>query len=61
MTHMRLEEDPKIQQTLAELKALLGKLPEGRREALDSFLTQESARRDFNGKEERQGRHSNRS
>lgn len=52
MTLVKYEEDPKIKETLAELKALLGKLPDGRQKALDDFLTKESAREETHGQEE---------
>lgn len=40
----KLEDDPKIQKALTELKALIAKLPDDRREALDDYLTTESQR-----------------
>ncbi len=51
MTLVKYEEDPKIKETLAELKALLGKLPEQRRKVLNDFLTKESAREETHGQE----------
>ncbi|MGO8881531.1 MAG: hypothetical protein ACLPVO_15405 [Desulfomonilaceae bacterium] len=40
----KLQDDPKIQKALAELKALIAKLPDDRKAALDDYLTTESQR-----------------